>query len=189
MKFTQDWFTYNIPSIEGLFKNREKPQKILEIGCFEGRATCWFMQNILHKEGEIVCIDTFKGGLEHQKMDFSGTREAFTNNTKEACGPSQSIVLMEGQSFACLADLLSEGDLFDFIYIDGSHAAPDVLTDACMAYHLAEKGSLILFDDYLWGADSNPLHTPKVAVDTWSHIFHGKVQMTLLGIQVAFKKL
>jgi predicted O-methyltransferase YrrM len=39
---------------------------------------------------------------------------------------------------------------FNFIYIDGSHQAPDVHADAVFAFQLAKVGSLIIFDDYLW---------------------------------------
>ena len=39
---------------------------------------------------------------------------------------------------------------FDFIYIDGSHIAKDVLTDACMAWPLLMPKGLMVFDDYMW---------------------------------------
>ena len=189
MKFTQDWFSHNISGIQGLYKNREKPMNILEIGCFEGRATCWFLQNLLPEHGEIVCIDTFMGGLEHEKMDFSGTREAFTNNTNEAKRPSQNVELLDCESYVGLSNLISEKRKFDLIYVDGSHTASDVLSDACMSYHLCDKGGIILFDDYLWQPEAHPLITPKMAIDQFALMFHGRVALRMIGIQMAYEKL
>ncbi len=39
----------------------EKSCKILEIGCFEGFSTCWFLENLVNDaESEIFCIDPFR---------------------------------------------------------------------------------------------------------------------------------
>lgn len=36
--FSQDWFSHNIPSLQGVI-HFVKPTRILEIGSFEGRST------------------------------------------------------------------------------------------------------------------------------------------------------
>ncbi|MEE3718352.1 hypothetical protein V2H45_16550 [Tumidithrix elongata RA019] len=63
-QFTQDWFSWNIPTWEVYFsKFRNMPHlNFLEVGCWEGRATCWLLENVLTAPTHaITCIDTFAG--------------------------------------------------------------------------------------------------------------------------------
>jgi len=53
-----------------------------------------------------------------------------------------------GRSDAMLRDL--PHDHFDYISIDGSHEAADVLSDAVLSWPLLKTGGLICFDDYEW---------------------------------------
>ena len=72
---------------------------------------------------------------------------------------------------------------FDFIYIDGSHQAADVLSDAVNAFKLLRPGGIMCFDDYLWHwADRpyNPLDTPKAAIDAFTMIYAQKLQVLAL---------
>ena len=50
-----------------------------------------------------------------------------------------------------LSNLISQGhkESFDFIYIDPSHQAPDILTDAVLAFKLLRLSGVMVFDDYL----------------------------------------
>ena len=84
-------------------------------------------------------------------------------------------------SHLALADLISQRRLgyFDIIYIDGSHQAPDVLTDAVMAFPLLRVGGIMAFDDYLWAVEAkgeeNPLFMPKPAIDAFANLFMRKI--------------
>lgn len=37
---------------------------------------------------------------------------------------------------------------YDILYVDGSHLAADVLTDAILGWGLVKVGGIIIFDDY-----------------------------------------
>jgi hypothetical protein len=64
--------------------------------------------------------------------------------------------------------------LTNFISVDGSHQAADVLADAVLAFRLLRGGGVMAFDDYLWApvrrGSGNPLLTPKAAVDAFTTI-------------------
>lgn len=64
--FTDDWFSHNLPSLNFIFETI-KPQRILEIGSYEGRSTCYFIEKSFqfHPSVEIHSIDTWQGGFEH----------------------------------------------------------------------------------------------------------------------------
>ena len=46
-KFTEKWFDIAIPIWTELFKQCPSPTSILEIGCYEGRATTWLCDNVI----------------------------------------------------------------------------------------------------------------------------------------------
>src|SRR3954468_24495430 len=77
-QFTEDWFSGHVPHWERLFFGElewkpDAPRRLVEIGCFEGRSTLWFLENLLrHPESRIVCIDTFNGGTEHTSAQTEG---------------------------------------------------------------------------------------------------------------------
>ena len=85
MHFSQDWFSQHIPIWTRLlheFKGKAG-LRVLEIGTFEGRSTCWLLENIVTGEGaHIDCIDTFEGAedMVALKLDMSNMRDVFESN-------------------------------------------------------------------------------------------------------------
>jgi predicted O-methyltransferase YrrM len=190
MKFSQDWFSHNIPNFQTVCTELKKVEHILEIGAFEGRATCWMLENMLTDDGAIRVIDTFKGSEEHVGLDIDAIKNTFMQNVDETRKDTQGVYVYEKPSYEGLADLIVGGcsEDFDFIYVDGSHTAPDVLTDACMAFGLLRKGGIMLFDDYMWMAIPELLHRPKVAIDFFTTIFAEKCVVRMTGYQLAIQK-
>jgi predicted O-methyltransferase YrrM len=192
-KFTQDWFSWAPPVWEQLIEHLPERRSFLEIGSFEGRSTVWIIENMMGDSGNIACIDTWEGGEEHSNGELGGAEERFMHNvkiaqTKKACG----ISIHKGTSVQQLAHWLVEDPedhpSFDFIYIDGSHVARDVLTDACMAWPLLKQGGIMVFDDYLWGDARDILHRPKPAIDAFVNIFSEEVEMIHMGYQLIVRK-
>ena len=74
-----------------------------------------------------------------------------------------------------------KSEYFDLIYIDGSHQAPDVLSDAVQGVNLLKIEGVMIFDDYLWqerltgGVDL--VRCPKPAIDAFVNIFCRKVRV------------
>lgn len=186
-EFTTDWFTWNIPCITESMAKAKLPStfKLLEIGSWEGRSTCWFFEN--YPSVHITCIDTFQGGIEHQGMDQLKTiEEKFYKNTEEykdrrtvLKGPSAHMLFKAG-----------EPESFDVIYVDGSHASWDALTDIVLSMQLLKKGGLMMIDDYDWASDVNDLigTSPKPAVDAFLTLMRDKYQLIHFDYQCHFIK-
>lgn len=87
-----------------------------------------------------------------------------------------------------LASCVDGKNLFDFIYIDGSHIAKDVLTDACMAWPLLKPKGIMVFDDYMWGDPRDILHRPKAAIDAFTNIFAEEAEIVHVGYQLVVRK-
>jgi len=186
-----DWFSGNIPNfieIKSMLPNRKH---VLEIGCFEGRSTCWMLQNFLESDGTICCIDTFEGSPEHTDMQLAGLFERWQNNVKSVISEKQTCNVQVNKSYQGVANLIKDNVSFDFIYVDGSHTAPDVLADACMCWGLLRVGGIILFDDYQWQWTKHlgELEYPKPGINAFASVYRDQMSVIISNYQVAFKKL
>lgn len=191
MKFSQDWFSHNIPTFQHCMANLKERKSFLEVGSFEGRATCWMLQHGMDSDGWITCIDTFAGGEEHAQhgLDFTSTRAVFDANVAEVKSDKQTVTVIPSTSYYGLSWCAVSNKEFDFIYIDGSHTASDVLTDACIAFGMLKQGGIMLFDDYLWKDVEGVLHRPKIAVDAFVNIFSEQCEVVAVGYQQAVRKI
>ena len=192
-QFTNTWFQNAAQkNWDILFPQLFKPKTILEVGSYEGASACYMIDKMAHLDNiEIHCIDTWEGGVEHQnggtaESNMASVESRFINNTNFAIGHALnnvSLHIHKGFSDACMAQLLSEGKkgYFDFVYIDGSHQAPDVLCDAVLGFKLLKLGGLLVFDDYLWHEELKTgrdiLRCPKPAIDAFVNLYFRKINV------------
>lgn len=197
-KFTQDWFHWAPELWEKLTPMLPKREAFLELGSFEGRSTVWIVENMVQDGGFIDCVDTWAGGEEHEVLDMREVEKNFDRNIRllidkyDSVGKhanNRRVYKYKDKSTVMLGEKLQKQDTFyDFIYIDASHTAPDVLTDACLAWPLLKKDGIMVFDDYLWGDPKNILHRPKLAVDTFTNIFAEQLLPVHFGYQAVVRK-
>lgn len=161
--FIYDWTSQNIELFnKALGHLKGAPARGLEIGSFEGRSALWFCENILtHPDARLTCIDTFAGSAEHAAIDTSDLLQRFQENTDSV---KDKIKIQIGKSADVLPRLT---DLYDFIYVDGSHDPRDVCLDGILAWSLLKPGGVMIFDDLLWG-DHLPAHKrPSVGIEAF----------------------
>ena len=191
-KFTNTWFESTAKNTWYKVFPQIKPRKILEVGSYEGASACYMVEKMAKDFPiELHCVDTWEGGVEHQsggfvESDMQSVEARFNHNIahaiKLAAHPVE-LTLHKGFSDDVLAKLLVTGkkNYFDFIYIDGSHQAPDVLADAVLGFKLLRVGGLIVFDDYLWSETlsygKDPLRCPKPAIDAFVNLNFRKLQI------------
>lgn len=195
-QFTNDWFGVARNMWPSLIDKLPDNKSFLEIGSWEGRATVWIAENMAaDQDAMITCVDTWQGGEEHDRNEmggvfarFSANMSALADNRKER-GKNILVRAMRTTSSQGLAELIHEERSFDFVYIDGSHIAKDVLTDACMAWAMLKKGGVMVFDDYMWAGSPLLLHRPKPAVDAFTSIFGQDLYVLHNGYQVAVQRV
>jgi predicted O-methyltransferase YrrM len=175
--FSSDWFSRHIPTWNLLIPARVgQVDKVMEIGSYEGRSTVWIIDNLLSGPGsQIYCIDTW------EDRDLEAR---FNKNSRIALSKRNGVRLekLKGCSAECASRLMSSGhrNTFDLIYIDGSHEAPDVLTDLCYSFNLCRIGGLLICDDYLggdWGSKRDPIRLPKIAIDAFTNVYARKISV------------
>ncbi|MEH2060561.1 MAG: class I SAM-dependent methyltransferase [Nostoc sp.] len=194
-KFTTDWFIQNLPIWERyLIHLANQPEiNVLEIGSWEGMSACWLLDNILtHESSRITCIDTFEGSVEHkleyddsylkyveERFDFNISQTKALEKVTKIIGKSQDV--MRSLPF----------NHYDILYIDGSHLASDVLTDAVLGWGLVKVGGVIIFDDYDFEFDDslNAGQDTKIGIDAFLNVFHKKVNIVYQAHQVLVEKI
>lgn len=148
------------------------PIRWLEIGSLEGRSACWTLDHLLREGDELVCVDTWA----HEPIEA-----AFDENL------AGRAIKYKGRSADYLA---SDCGTFDGIYVDGSHDAPDVLTDAVLGWSHLRRGGLMIFDDYTWRhpASEAGMVRPGVAIDGFLAAFATRLSVLHIGEQVILRK-
>lgn len=189
-QFSEDWFSPNIPVwLEVLEPLRGQPDvRYLEIGVYEGRSVIWMLENILtHPSARLTGIDLFPTDALLQvylaNLDRSGFAEKATT--------------IRGSSQVELRNLAPES--YDIIYVDGSHTADDVMTDAVLSWLLLREGGFLIFDDYGWSGyeddeeapDRRPLPAdlrPTLAVDVFLTAHKNSLEVLHRGYQLIVQK-
>ncbi len=185
--FTVNWFAYGARPIWDAMMPEIDPARVLEVGSFEGASACYLIETLGQRHPlEIHCVDSWAGGVEHDGLDMTAVEERFRGNLRIALRRAPQPVevnVHKGPSDRELARLLAAGmaNHFDFIYIDGSHQAPDVLADAVLGFRLLRVGGVMGFDDYIWQEalpyGKDPLRCPKPAIDAFANLYMRKLDI------------
>ena len=189
-QFTQDWFSNNIPIWEEhLNQFINKPEiNVLEIGSWEGRSTCWLLDNILTNElHKITCIDTFEGSVEHQyDPSYIQSLEGRFDFNIVKTGAPEKVNKIVGKSYEVMRNLPLAS--YNLVYIDGSHIASDVLEDAVLVWQLVQVGGFIIFDDYPFTFNQNPNWNTRIGIDAFMRTFSDKFRVIHKAYQVIIEK-
>lgn len=183
-EFSTDWFLQNILIWEKiLIPLMNKPIEALEIGSFEGRSTVWLLEHILtHPQAHITCVDSFSSKEELKDADWDKIKARFLLNL---AGFEDKYTLYVSDSASYLKKCTKQ---FDFIYVDGSHLASDVLIDAVLSHMLLKPEGIIIFDDWLWSNFEKRPDLPKPAIDAFLECFGKEYQLLNVGYQIALQK-
>ena len=152
---------------------RGKMLRVLEIGCFEGASTTWILDNLMsHPESTLTSIDTFQGGMEHQeagqadKYNIASLESRFWANVAK-CENAGRLHVMKANSDDALLKLRRQCAKFDFVYIDASHVAIDVLHDAVLSWRMLNVDGMMVFDDFTWKGYVEDVYNPRIAIQSF----------------------
>jgi predicted O-methyltransferase YrrM len=167
----------------------EKPARVLEIGSWEGRSALFFLNYL--PLSSIVCIDPFEGNVEHQldahfrqlvpkaEAQFDCNLAAFADRVEKIKGSSTTVLPTLGVS----------GRRFDLAYVDGSHMAADVYSDAVLTWPMIEPGGIVIFDDYEWELMDHEHERPQLGIDAFLAAFRGQYRELHRAYQLMIVKL
>lgn len=176
-----DWFSHNIPIWKKYIKELIEID-YLEIGSFEGRSTVFIGE--LENVKSITAIDTFKGGDEHNDINFDKVLNNFQINVKLIKNKNVKTVIDNSENF-----FKNNNKIFNLIYIDGSHRYEDVKKDFSSSYKILKKDGIIILDDFLWRYYTDIKKNPMKAIIENYETLKKNLEILYINNQVIFKKI
>jgi len=187
-EFTESWADDNIPFSAPLLRRFAKdrgPIAYLEIGAYEGRNLA-FIDWLLPRRVEATVIDPWFDEALNPEDKYHAVEPRFRRNAGRLGFPAMKVI--KGFSTYELPRMLSEGDAFDLIYVDGSHTAWAVLTDLAFCAAMLRVGGLIILDDYWHEVSEIGGPGVKQAVDRFHGAFRRYFDIEAVYRQVALRK-
>ena len=92
------------------------------------------------------------------------------------CRNHEKLRVLKARSADALVMLIREGAESDFVYVDGSHVAIDVLHDAVLAWRLLAAGGTLVFDDYTWRGYLEDRYNPRMAIQAFVRCVEDEVR-------------
>lgn len=185
-----------IENLTNLINTYGVPNRIVEIGVFEGSTTFWMADNITPHNPNLMidAIDPHVGSNDMSE-DFNVVQQNFVHNLN-AC-QHKNVNYIKDFSKRGLMYLIQDGVKAQLIYIDGDHKAGEVLTDLVLSWEILEVGGVILCDDTTtWkyidhNGTSSAQMSPRLAVETFIQCNWHKIRILSLpdGSQTAFMKV
>lgn len=167
----------------------DKPDlNFLQVGAFTGDASTWMLENILTDDSSTLYdVDTWKGSPTeqvHAEMDFEDVFNVYlekTNNKSRYYKGESLDYFMSRAQFGPSVQ-------YDFIYVDGDHAAVGVLLDAELGWTFLNPNGIMAFDDYTWGADLPPELAPTLGIDLFLSRHEGEYETIVVNEQYWIRK-
>jgi predicted O-methyltransferase YrrM len=151
--------------------------RILEVGTYEGRASIFFLN--FFPRSTFVGIDWFEGEL-------GAPAAARLDHNMAPYGDRVEVLKMD--AVAALEQLASAQRKFDLIYIDVSHYYDIAKAATRAAWSLTVPGSVVIWDDYVWGHDLPPEQRGATAIDEFLRERDGSYRVLGRGYQLAVER-
>lgn len=183
--------------------NKHTNPKILEVGTYAGTSLIEIIKQIPNSQG--TAIDLWENYEEINEVNLVNNKNVNESETKKffnmfktikennieqlffsnikAVGLQDRISAIKGKSSDILMNMIKQNEMFDFIYVDGSHKCLDVALDLFLSWQILRDGGIMAIDDYLYSYETNLttnlLEYPHYAVNHFleSH----KNDFTILG--------
>jgi predicted O-methyltransferase YrrM len=161
----------------------------LDIGSYTGASTCWMLNNLcLNPYSRVFSVDTWEGSAEY--TEYTDSIEKKFDEAVEKTGRKDQHVKMKMTSSKALLKLKQFGFIiFDFIFIDASHEAKDVMSDAILSWDILNEEGILIFDDYKWDKLKGEEFRPKLAIDSFVAAFKPQLKTLYSGYQYIVEKI
>jgi predicted O-methyltransferase YrrM len=161
----------------------------LDIGSYTGDSTCWMLNNLCSNPySRVFSVDTWEGSPEY--TNYTNEIENKFDKAIEKTNRKDQHVKMKMTSSKALIKLKEFGFIiFDFIFIDASHEAKDVITDAILSWDILNEEGILIFDDYKWDKLKEEHFRPKLAIDAFVATFKPQLKTLYMGYQYIIEKI
>ena len=169
-------------------KDDDEPIKVLEIGTYTGISLINIVKLIPNSIGYGVDLwSSYNANDLVSNMDNLQIELSFHKNIKTE-GMKGSVFGIKGDSSKVLMDMVVKNNMYDFIYVDGSHLMLDCYLDLILSWKILNKGGILAIDDYTYKMDS-VLDSPFEAVNHFLKKYENEFIVLNIGYRVFLQKL
>jgi len=190
MKISVRFHDHIKSSFQRILQENIVPKVTIEIGVFEGDSTFNIVNHLIQENPTYkhYAIDPFSQSENLRQEVVDKAKAQFKSNMVEF----PQVELIEKNSLDGLIELYNRNVKADFVYVDGSHFAKDVLSDAVLGFELLNIGGVMLFDDAVsWRYGSIIQDSPKIAIDSFIQCNWNRLKVLEMpnGYQTAIKRI
>ena len=192
LEIDSDWFSGNIPTwlraIDQTDFRKKDNISYLEIGSWQGLSAFFILNEF--QNSRVVCVDTWEGGdehnkgIEHENTCLAQVERSFDANLEKF---KQKVNKFKGMSISYFAQKF-QPDVFDIIYVDGSHHSDDVIVDAVKSFEMLSIGGILIFDDYFWNYYEHDIDNPAGAINVFLRLKRKQLEILCFDYQIIIRK-
>lgn len=193
----EPWHKYSTLKKSGWYMNvvsewrhlvgTDAPQRSLEIGSGDGISANLILDVLFtHPDSEVHCVEPFL-----DRFAAAEKRRLFAENARIG-KHERRIFLYEGLSTEILAWMAATEGFwlsFDFIYINGSQRAGDVLIDAALSWNLLKTGGTLAFNENFQEERGDKYGRTSTAIDAFAKIFLNRATLMFEGPYRLLRKI
>lgn len=183
--FNNYWFLNNFNLFEFFLSEKKNTNfKYLEVGSYEGMSALYIAH--FYKNSEVHCIDMWKNTdntLTKLTSDMDKIEKNFDNNLMD-----YKIFKVKSDSLNALKKYQNNKEVFDCIYIDGSHDGLDIFSDAIESFKILKKNGILIFDDIDISENSKNFSQFE-AIDAFKKMYNKKIKFLFFKRVVFIKKI
>lgn len=160
--------------------------KVLQVGVWTGDYTQWLLDN---REIELIDdVDIWKEGGDgfygYNEFNFGEVEKYYDSRFQS--NPKVNKYKMTSDKFFASKEV---EEVYDFAFIDGSHATVQTTLDGLNGYRFLKVGGTLVFDDYQWAMEEDTWLRPKTGIDALLFLLDGRVELIHKEHQVWLKKI
>ena len=177
-----DWFSKHCFYFYWIIKRLKKEFKYLEIGVFEGNSFLFVTKEL--KPLISYAVDPWLDSKDEISKDMLSIEKNFDQNLSEKNLNFKKIKKTSDDFFS------DNDEVFDVIYIDGSHNYLNVFSDANNSWKILNKNGILIFDDYFYHYPENPRGYVGFAINNFLNTIKREYKILLVTKnQIFIKKI
>lgn len=175
-----DWFSKHCFYFYWIIKKINKDFKYLEIGVFEGNSFLFVTKEL--RPIISYAVDPWIDSNDEIAQNMKLIEKNFENNLSGVNSKFKKIKKTSDEFF------LDNNELFDVIYIDGSHNYSNVFSDANNSWKILNKNGILIFDDYFYHYPENPKGYVGYAINNFLNTIKKEYKILLVTKNQIFIK-
>jgi len=175
-EFTWDWFSHQIADWQKYLEPLagKSGLNVLEVGSFEGRSTCWLLDQVLTAtDSQITCVDRYFQARFNLNIDRTGAKAKVSKR--------------QGHPLDLLPML--PANAYDLIHLDAGSLVEQVQQHVLLCWERLKPGGMLVIDDYQLQTTHAAQFNLKLAIDQALSSIQPEAKIVHQSYQLIIRKI